>query len=283
MARNIFVTLINMYAAVDIGGTKTLIAVFDESGAILEQVKFPTPKDYGEFKIVLAKTVATLKHHTFKYGAIGVRGNIDRERGLSLYDDILPWGEVALRDDCETIFKCKFVLENDSKAAGYGEARQAGDEFRKVLYVTISTGIGSAFIIDGEIDHDTENSEIGKTLYEHGGKLQQWEDFASGKAIVAEYGQRASEIDDYETWNEISHNLAIGLINACAVYTPDLIVLGGGVGTYFDKYSQTLNQAIKGMKPEELTVPEIRRAVHPEEAVIYGCYHLAKNAHAKAA
>jgi predicted NBD/HSP70 family sugar kinase len=272
-----------MYAAVDIGGTKTLIAVFDESGTVLEEVKFPTPKDYNEFKVELAKTAATLKHHTFAHGAIGIRGNIDRERGLSLYDDVLPWGEVAVRDDCEAIFKCKFVMENDSKAAGFGEAKQAGSHFHKVLYVTISTGIGSAFVVDGEIDPDTENSEIGKTLYEHDGKVQQWEDFASGKAIVAKYGQRASEIEDYETWKEISHDLAIGFINACAVYTPDLIVLGGGVGTYFDKYKQTLNEAIHKMKPEELTVPEIRRAIHPEEAVIYGCYHLAKNAHGKAA
>lgn len=272
-----------MYVAVDIGGTKTLVAVFDAHGKILEEQKFPTPKDYSLFKAELAKTATTLHHHAFQHGAIGIRGNIDRERGLSLYDDILPWGEASVRDDCEAVFGCKFILENDSKAAGFGEAKQAGNHFRKVLYVTISTGIGSAFIVDGHIDPDTENSEIGKTLYEYKGKLMQWEDFASGKAIVAKYGQRASEIDDYETWQEISHNLAIGLINACAVYTPDLIILGGGVGTHFDKYQQTLNEAIHKMKPEELTVPEIRRAAHPEEAVIYGCYHLAKNAHAKVA
>jgi predicted NBD/HSP70 family sugar kinase len=272
-----------MYVAVDIGGTKTLIAVFDAKGAILEQVKFPTPKDYSEFKAELAKHRAMLHAQEFAQGAIGIRGNVNREKGMSLYDDILPWGEVPVRHDCEAVFGCKFVLENDSKAAGYGEALHAGNHYHKVLYLTISTGIGSAFIVDGKLDPDTVNSEIGKTLYEHEGKLQQWEDFASGKAIVAKYGQRAAEIDDYETWKEISHNLAIGLINACATYTPDLVILGGGVGTYFDKYQQTLKEAIHAMKPDELTVPEIRRAAHPEEAVIYGCYHLAKNAHAKAA
>ena len=271
-----------MYVAVDIGGTKTLIAVFDTSGRILERIKFPTPSQYGPFKAELAAQAQHLTHKQFTYGAIGIRGNINREAGLSLYDDVLRWGEVPVRDDCAAIFGCKFLLENDSKAAGFAEALEAGPDFHKVLYITISTGIGSAFVVNGRLDPDTLNSEIGKSLYEHKGTVQQREDFASGKAIVARYGLRASEIDDHETWKEISEDIAIGIINASATYTPDLIIIGGGVGTHFDKFKQTLDEAIQEMKPEEITVPEIRRAAHPEEAVILGCYHLAKNTHEKA-
>ena len=44
-----------MFAAVDIGGTKTLVAVFDAEGEIVEKIKFPTPNKYAEFKKELAK------------------------------------------------------------------------------------------------------------------------------------------------------------------------------------------------------------------------------------
>jgi predicted NBD/HSP70 family sugar kinase len=272
-----------MYVAIDIGGTKTLIAVFDASGKILERIKFPTPSRYDQFKALLQDNAQSLAHKHYTFGAIGIRGNINREAGLSLLDDVLRWGEVPVRDDCAAIFGCNFILENDSKAAGFAEALEAGSSFSKVLYITISTGIGSAFVVNGHLDPDTLNSEIGKSLYEHKGKVRQWEDFASGRAIVKQYGMRASEIDDHETWKEISEDIAIGIINASATYTPDLIIIGGGVGTHFDKFKQTLDEAIAEMKPEEVTVPEIRRAAHPEEAVILGCYHLAKNAHEKAA
>lgn len=265
-----------MYATVDIGGTKTLAAVLDEQKNIIEQVKFPTPKQYDEFKVFLEDNVANFATKDFIGGCVGVRGNIDRDAGMSLQDDVLDWGPSPVRADCENIFGCEFILENDSKLAGLSEARLV-KEFKKVLYITISTGIGSAFVIDGKLDPDTLNSEIGKGVYEHNGKVQQWEDFASGKAIVAKYNKQASEIEDPAVWREISINLAFGLIDAAVAFTPDLIILGGGVGTHYSKFQEPLRQVISELKPAEITFPEIRQAQYPEEAVIYGCYELAKD------
>ncbi len=266
-----------MYAAVDIGGTKTLVAVFDNDGNIVEQVKFPTPKDYRQFKVELADTVAKLSTKEFQCGAIGIRGNINRATGLSVQDDVLAWRNVPIRDDCQSIFGCPFVLENDSKLAGLSEALRVKDTYRKALYVTVSTGIGSAFIVDGKLDEDTQDSEIGKSVYEHEGQVRQLEDFASGKAIVEKYGKRASELDDPAAWQEISHNLAIGLLNATAAFTPEVIILGGGVGSHFHKFEQPLKEAMLDMKPPEIAMPVVQQAKHPEEAVIYGCYELARS------
>ena len=252
------------------------MAVLDEQRNIIEQIKFPTPKQYDEFKVVLEQNVANFATKDFTAGGVGVRGNIDREAGMSLKDDVLDWGPAPVRADCENIFNCEFVLENDSKLAGLSEARLV-KEFRKVLYITISTGIGSAFVIDGNLDPDTLNSEIGKGVYEHNGKVQQWEDFASGKAIVATYNMRASEIEDPATWREISINLAFGLIDAAVAFTPDLIILGGGVGTHYSKFQEPLREVIAELKPAEIIFPEIRQAQHPEEAVIYGCFELARD------
>lgn len=269
-----------MYATVDIGGTKTLVVIFDSHRNIIEQSKFPTPKQYSAFKTELETTVVKFTSKNFTIGCVGIRGNIDREAGLSVMDDIFSWGKVPIKQDCEQIFGCSFILENDSKLAGLAEARLVPD-FRKVLYVTISTGIGSAFIVNGQLDPDMLNSEIGKGVYEHEGVVQQWEDFASGKAIRAKYGKTAGELDDTNAWHEISRNLAVGLIDAAAAYTPDIIIIGGGVGTHFSKFEKPLREAIGQMKPAEITFPEIRRAKHPEEAVIYGCFELAKDVYEK--
>jgi predicted NBD/HSP70 family sugar kinase len=270
-----------MYAAVDIGGSKTLVVAFDDERNIIEQGKFPTPKSYEEFKSQLAQTAANFQTKSFTAGGVGIRGNIDRVKGLSLLDDVLPWGKAPVRDDCSEIFGCPFVLENDSKLAGLSEATLVADKYSKVLYLTISTGIGSAFVVDGKLDPDTINSEIGKGVYEHEGKIQQWEDFASGKAIVDKYGKRASELDDPEAWSEISRNLAMGLLDAIAAFTPDVVVLGGGVGSHFKKFEKPLIDALKQVKPPEINIPPVIQATHPEEAVIYGCFELAKDAYGK--
>lgn len=270
-----------MFIAVDIGGTKTLVAVLNQDGDIHEKHKFPTPHNYSDFKESLAHSATVLATKNYKAGAVGIRGKIDRDAGFSLLDDILPWGKVPVRDDCEAIFGCSFKLENDSKLAGLSEAKQVYPDFKRVLYITISTGIGSSFIVDGELDKNTINSEIGKGIYEHDGRFQQWEDFASGKAIVAKYNQQASELEDAEAWRSISKNIAVGLIDAILVFSPEIVIFGGGVGAHFSKFERPLLEIIKKLEPLEMTIPVICQAKRPEEAVIYGCYELINQHRAK--
>lgn len=151
-------------------------------------------------------------------------------------------------------------------------------EFRKVLYITISTGIGSGLIIDQKIDPDFLDMEVGHMLLEHGDRLIRWEDFASGSAIVERFGKRVSEIpeNNAEAWYLIARNIAIGLINVVAILTPDIIVLGGGVSTNLSKFKDRLMEQMKIYGNPMLTIPPIVQAKRTEEAVIYGCYELAK-------
>jgi predicted NBD/HSP70 family sugar kinase len=268
--------LVIMYLATDIGGTKTLVAVFTEEGTIIEEAKFATPKDYSEFIEAARSSVENFSTKDFSNGAIGTRGTVDRNTRVLVRDSILPWIQAPLVDDFTRLFGCNFVIENDSKAAGLSEAILLGNDFRKVLYVTISTGIGSAYIVDSKLEPNIIDSEIGLWLHLHDGVIKTWETFSSGKAIVEKYGKRASEIDDPAIWEEISHNIALGLINASAAYTPNVIILGGGVGAHYDRFSSPLLKAIASLVPSGIVVPEIRGAQKPEEAVIYGCYELAR-------
>lgn len=270
-----------MYIAVDLGGTKTLIVLFDEDRNIINQIKFETPKDPDQFVSELAKARTELTSETdFHYGVAGTRGNVDRRKGLLLMDDvILPWVNFPLREVCEETFGCKFSIENDSKLAGLSEAHEAGSEFNRVLYVTVSTGIGTALIVDGTLDLNSINSEAGKMVYEKDGHIVSWESFASGKAIFEKYGMRASDISDADSWQAISHNLALGLVNVATIFQPEVIIVGGGVGSHFHKFEQPLSALFGQMKSNQVRMPVFRQAQHAEEAVIYGGYLLAKQHH----
>lgn len=266
-----------MYIAIDIGGTKTLVAEFDDQGKIGDSTKFATPLDYPSFLQALKKAVKQLPSRRYKACGIGVRGMVDRQNGVLKWDSVLNWRDAAIRDDCAKLLKCPTALENDTKLAGLSEALTLEDtSVTKVLYVTISTGIGTALIDSGKIELSVANSEIGKSVYEHEGVMTPWENFASGKAIVEKYGLRASEIDDPAVWKEISSNLAPGFINICAAYAPDIILVGGGVGAHFDKFQKPLLEAMERINHQGIIIPPVIGAKRPEEAVIYGCYELAR-------
>lgn len=267
-----------MFVAVDIGGTKTLVAVFNEHGEITEERRFPTPQDYQEFLRQMADEVAKFTTRTFKHGVAAVPGKLDRQTGTAIEFGNLPWNNVPIRDDLAKVFACPVQIENDANLAALSEARQLQDRYRKVLYMTVSTGIGGGFVVDGQLDPETIDAEIGHQLIERDGKPVTWESFASGKAIFNKYGKRASDITDKSAWKDISHNLSIGIYNLIQTYTPDAIVIGGGVGGHLDKFKEPLITQLQSYQPA-ITLPEIREAHRPTQAVIYGCFELAKSRH----
>lgn len=264
-----------MYAAIDIGGTKTLIAVFDSKGLVTEEIKFPTPHNYEEFLTELAANVAKLATNNFKAFCVAAPARINREHGVAMVFGNLPWVEVPILADVEKIVQAPGVIENDTKLAALSEALLE-KKFKKILYVTISTGIGGGLVTNGAIDPDFQDNEIGHMLLEHRGRLVRWEDFASGRAIVEHFGKKASEITDPQDWYIIARNIAIGLIDVIASLTPQLIIIGGGVGTHFPKFQTRLDEQLKLYETPMFSIPPIIQAKRPEEAVVYGCYALVK-------
>jgi predicted NBD/HSP70 family sugar kinase len=265
-----------MYLAVDIGATKVLLAVFTKAGELVEQYKFPTGNTYESLIADLSASLQNLRNSKFDHAVIAVPGRLDRENGIGIAFGNRPWQNVPIGPDIAKIVGCNVTIENDAKLAALSEALLIKNDFKKVLYVTISTGISAGLIVDGVIDPELADSESGQMWFEHNGKPTQWEDFASGRAIVKKYGKRASEITDTKIWETIAHNIAQGLIELIVIIQPEVIILGGGVGTHFDKYKTPLMARLKTMELPITPIPPIKKAVHPEEAVVYGCYDLAK-------
>lgn len=268
--------LILMYVGVDIGGTKTLVAVLDEHGVIVDEQRFETDKNYTDFLEDIKKAITKLKTQEFAGGAAGVPGSLNRELGTAIKLGNLPWQNVPIQKDLEDIFKCPIAIENDAKLGALSEAMLLKDQYNKVLYITISTGIGIGLVVHGLIDANLGDAGGKTIMLEHDGKIVDWEEFASGRAIVARYGKRAEDITDPEVWKMIASDLAKGFIHLVAIIEPEVIVIGGGVGTYFERYGDFLKDDIQRYKMPVVKLPEFIKAQRPEQAVVYGCYDLAK-------
>lgn len=257
-----------------------MVAVFDAAGKVVEQQKFLTPVDYQEFLDELAANVAKLSTKEFEAAGVAAPGRIDRKTGVVIAFGNLKWQNTPIRQDTEKILHCPVIIENDSKLAALSEA-QLIPEYHKVLYVTISTGIGGGLIINGKLDPKFADIEVGQMLLEHEGVLKDWEDFGSGRAFQAKFGKRVGDTPDNDTeaWYWLARNVAIGLIDLVATLTPDIIILGGGVGAHLEKFKDRLDEQLKIYENPLLVIPPILKAQRPEDAVIYGCYQISKAHH----
>jgi predicted NBD/HSP70 family sugar kinase len=269
-----------MYLGIDIGGTKTLIASLTNEGVITQSYKFPTPKSYPSFLKELALSVANLSTNKFIAAGVAAPGKIDRNRGVVEAFGNLPWENVPLERDLHKLLRVSIALDNDANLAGLSEAMLI-KQYRTVLYVTVSTGIGTGIITGQRIDPEFADSEGGHILLEHHGKIQMWEHFAAGSAIVRRFGKRASDITDQKTWKIIAHDIAIGLYDLIAFISPDAVVLGGGVMEHLDKFGDLLRHELHSFETPLTPIPPILRAQRPNEAVVYGCYDLAKSLYGK--
>jgi predicted NBD/HSP70 family sugar kinase len=262
------------YLAVDVGGTKTLFAVFDAQGGLVCECKIKTDNEYQRFIEQAGENIdKLLGRFKFSRACCAIPGRINFEHGVGLDFGNLPWESVPIRKDLETKLPgTKLLLHNDAKLAGLSESILLHKKYTKVLYITISTGIGGGVIINDVIDKDFENFEPGQMIFEHSGQDRKWESFASGKALSARFGKQAAEIDDPDIWREYTKLLVPGFEDMLATVQPDVVVIGGGVGAHFEKFQSFLEADLKKINNPLVPTPPLLKAQRPEEAVIYGCY-----------
>lgn len=265
-----------MIIAVDTGGTKTLIAGFDESGApVSEPIKFPTPKETGEYVITLTNIIETnFADEDIDAIVIGIPGII--KNGVAIWCNNLGWKNFDVAGAFKGILNDTPVLvENDANLAGLAETRQLDPMPGNCLYITVSTGIGSGIITDGKIDPALRYSEAGRSLVEFNGAVREWESFASGKAILKTYGKFARDIKSKRTWHQIADRISRGFLAIIPVIQPETIIIGGSIGTYFSRYSSDLKAILTDKLPPHIPLPHFTQAQYPELAVIYGGYYYA--------
>ncbi|MFZ1250799.1 MAG: ROK family protein [Candidatus Microsaccharimonas sp.] len=264
-----------MIVAVDTGGTKTLIAGYGEDGNILTQLTFPTPPKESDY----IQTLTTHLRDRFepsKVDAIVIAMPGIVKDGVAVWCNNLKWKNFNVAHELRGVLgDAPLHVENDANLAGLAETRQRDPLPLSSLYVTVSTGIGSGVITNGKIDPGLRYSEAGRALIEYDGVVREWETFASGKAIYNAYHKFARDIKSERVWHNIADRISRGFLAVIPIIQPDIIIIGGSIGTYFKQYEANLKGILKEKLPPHIPLPKLVQAKHPEQAVIYGCYYYA--------
>lgn len=264
-----------MLVTVDTGGTKTLIAQFGQDGSIGEIIKFPTPKNQDDYVALLRETLQKNYSDQVVDAIVVALPGIIKD-GVAVWCNNLEWKDFqAFKLLSGVLGKTPVLIENDANLAGLAETRALDPMPLSSLYVTISTGIGTGVITNGHIDPGLRYSEGGRALVEFDGQVREWESFASGKAIRTIYGKYARDITDKQTWQQITDRISRGFLAVVPMIQPDVVIIGGSIGTYFDQYGARLEALLKEKLPAHIPCPRFVQAKHPEQAVIYGCYYYA--------
>jgi len=275
-----------MLVAIDTGGTKTLVSSFGRDGKMGASTKFPTPQDPKEYVTALKQVVREqYAHEKVDIIVLALPGIV--KDGVALWCRNLKWVDFDVQHELKDMLPgVPIIVDNDANLAGLSETRMIKETPQCSLYVTISTGIGSGVCENGYIDPAMRYSEAGQAVLEYDGKVQQWQDFSAGSTIVKVYKKYARDITSKRTWRQIADRMSRGFLAVIPIIQPDVIIIGGSVGSYFERYGDMLTDIITSKLPPHIPCPPIIQARHPEEAVIYGCYYygtdyLAQRAHTK--
>lgn len=216
----------------DIGKTKTRIARSRDLATFGEPKIFDTPKDYSEFIQMFsytAKEIAGEEKIELVGGGIG--GALDKTHSfLPTYLNFPAWGGRPIKEDMERELGVPVRFENDSAVVGLGEAVYgAGKNSRIAAYITISTGVGGARIVDGKIDASAMGFEPGWQVLQLDGEETYAEESLGGRGTERVTGKKPYEILDKDFWDEKAKILAVFLNNVIVMWSPDVVVLGGSM------------------------------------------------------
>ncbi|OIP85712.1 ROK family protein [Candidatus Saccharibacteria bacterium CG11_big_fil_rev_8_21_14_0_20_41_19] len=264
-----------MIVTVDTGGTKTLVASFNKEGILGQQIKFPTPKDPVQYTKMLRETIKeNYAGQLVDAIVVAIPGII--KNGVAVWCNNLGWKNFDVATALAGVLgKTPIFIENDANLAGLSETRFLKTVPSQSLYVTISTGIGTGITTGGHIDAGLRHSEAGRALIEYDGIVREWESFASGQAIYKTYGKYAHDITSKRTWDQIADRISRGFLAVIPILQPDIVIIGGSIGTYFDQFDKQLQNILKEKLPSHIPCPKFVQAKYPELAVIYGCYYYA--------
>jgi glucokinase len=270
----------HMYLLFDIGGTNIRLAI-SRDGKKFEKAKiFQTPEKFSDgIELIKNEALKISSGKKIKAVAGGIAGPLDKNKTKLVAAPNLPgWVEKPLKKSLQKIFGSSVFIENDAAVVGLGEAVfGAGKGKGIVAYLTISTGIGGARIVNGKIDSNSMGFEPGHQIINFNGKAclpyatsGELESYASGAALKKIYKKNPNHIVDKKIWQDVNKNLAYGLHNIAVLWSPDVIVLGGGMIENNNIKLEELRKNLKNTLNIFPKAPLIKKAALKSVGGLYG-------------
>lgn len=305
--------------ALDFGGTKlsaAVAAVGEHSWRACRRVLSPPGAD-ARYDLDTMVSLARDLLGDATPSAVGVSfgGPVNAAKGVVLLSHHVPgWENVPLRDRLEARFGVPAAMDNDANLAALGEWRfGAGQGCHSLLYITVSTGIGGGWVLDGRIYHGANSlaGEIGHMTVQPGGPVCTCgrrgclEAVAAGPAIArgarerleaepqageilrrliggdvgtvtAKHVSQAAEAGDelaQQVLEEAARALGLGISCAIALMNPQRVVVGGGVAKSGERYFQVARAVARPTALPEMTV-DIVPAALGDDAPLWGAIAL---------
>lgn len=251
-----------MYLSVDIGGTKTLVALFSKRGRVIKRVKFRTARGAGRFIAELSKVLGGFSKYKVKAVVVAIPGIV--QKNYSVVFGNRDWPKIDLYSPIKKLFDCPIYFENDANLATLYEGSFYSG---RVIFLTFSTGIGGGILENGKILPESGKFEPGHKIYEYAGRKLEWEDIAAASALEKYYHvDVATDLRKKAVMEDIAARMALGLPGIVNKYKPSVVVLGGPLGKIFRRYAKYLpDLGVKFVRPKR-----------PLESVIYGGFLYAK-------
>ncbi len=183
----------------------------------------------------------------------------------------------------------KVLIDNDANLFTLGEFTRLKN-YKNIVGITLGTGIGGGIIINGKLYRGNGGAgEIGHTTIDPNGPLcncgklgcveayigeayfpNYFEKIFKKKLSANELYELAKEgnLNALEFWKWFSDKLSILINNLCAIFDPDVIVLGGGLSNAFGIFNKYLKVEYEVL---------IKKSELGEYASLIGGYELLKN------
>ena len=296
-------------AGIDLGPTRTRLAVADLRGERLADRIIPTPVRLGPAAL-LSRVAGALRALMEEAGAptdrllavgAGAPGAVDREKGIVTFaPNLHDWSHVPMRDILERGLGAPVQVENDVNLAILGEHwRGAARGHDTCVFIFVGTGIGAGILIDGEL-HRGRNFMAGEIavmcmgpqfIDVEFGERGCFETLA-GLHALADHWPEASQADP-AGWvpslfeaamagdrkakkivDETARLIAIAVANVGAVVDPSLIVLGGALFAQAESLVHEVRKIVERIRRSPM---EIVSSALGKEAPLSGCLLVAAN------
>ncbi|WP_045524681.1 ROK family protein [Neobacillus niacini] len=231
---------------IDIGGTKIAAGIISESGELLHRTEVksdPSDRENMFTQVVTAveQVLEGTQFSEIEGIGVGVPGKVDRENGIAIFQNNLPWPQFPIADRLQEQFGAKTItIDNDVYMAAFAEWKAAHAKTSETfVYVTISTGISCSIIHHGSFFRGAGFAgELGliPVLSKEGN--ERLEKIAAGPGIQKIAGVPTKDVftgylngsqEFQSAIDEVTDHLAQGLYSISCLLDPHRIVFGGSV------------------------------------------------------